>query len=58
MLFRSGALVGVVGTVPVLVGSAAVYLVSVLSPLHKRVRHRLRRPEERSTISVDDQERS
>lgn len=53
-----GALVGVVGTVPVLVGSAAVYLASVLSPLHKRVRHRLRRPEERSRTSADDQEKS
>src|SRR5699024_12004801 len=52
-----GALVGVVGTVPVLVGSAAVCLGSVLSPLHKRVRHRLRRPEEPSTTSADDQEK-
>lgn len=44
-----GALVGAVGTAPVLVGSAVVYLLSGLAPLHKRVRPRLRRPEEGST---------
>src|SRR5699024_8046425 len=52
-----GAQVGVVGTVPVRVGPAAVDRDSVLSPLHKRVRHRLRRPEEPPTTSADDQEK-
>ena len=39
-----GALVGLVGTAPVLVASAAVYLLVASVPVHRRIRAGIRRP--------------
>ena len=39
-----GALVGLLGTAPVLVASAAVYLLVASVPAHRRIRNGIRRP--------------